>query len=262
MVEHSEREFPDRDGFKAGDLVVITGAAHGIGRGEAHQLARNGARLALWDIDDDGLAETAEITRGLRAEVFHTHGDMEDAASIAKAIKATVDAMGAPYRLVNNVGIHPRAPFLEMPLELWDKVIRINLTGTFLASQGLARHMLEAGRGAIVNTASGQALQGAFKGAHYAASKGAVINLTKTMALKLAPHNIRVNCVIAGVSMTPQPLEDTTMDELVARVERNPKGRICQPDDIAAVVSFLLSSDAGYMTGQSVACNGDVIMVQ
>lgn len=261
MVEHPEGEIPDRDGFRPGDMVVITGAAHGIGRGEALRLARDGARLALWDIDEAGLGECAGLCRDLGAEVFHTTGDVGEADSIAAAIDATVATLGAPYGLINNAGIHPRAAFMEMPLDLWDKVIRVNLTGSFLCAQGLARHMIEAGRGAIVNTASGRALQGAVRGAHYAASKGAIVNLTKTMALELAPHNIRVNCVIPGVSMTAQPLEDTTMNELVARGERNPMGRIGQPDDIAAVVSFLLSTDAGYMTGQSVACNGGVIMI-
>ena len=251
----------ERDGLKAGDVAVVTGGGLGIGRGVALRLAGDGARVAVWDIADDDGAETIRLLEEAGAEAFYHHADVGDEAEVAAATEATVAALGAPYALVNNAGIHPRAKLLEMELALWERVIRTNLTGHFLCTKAIAPHMVKAGRGAIVNTASGRALHGAVRGAHYAASKGGVVNFTKTAALELAPHGIRVNCVIPGVSETAQPLEDTTLDELLARGKRIPLGRIGQPDDIAAVVSFLLSSDAGYMTGQSVPCNGGAIMI-
>jgi NAD(P)-dependent dehydrogenase (short-subunit alcohol dehydrogenase family) len=254
-------EIPERDGLKPGDVAIVTGAGLGIGRGVALRLARDGAKVAVWDVVDENGAETVRQLEEAGAQAFYHHADVGDEAEVVAATAATVEALGAPYALVNNAGIHPRAPLLEMELSLWEQVIRTNLTGHFLCTKTIAPHMVTAGRGAIVNTASGRALHGAVRGAHYAASKGGVVNFTKTSALELAGHGIRVNCVIPGVSETAQPLEDTTLEELLERGKRIPLGRIGQPDDIAAVVSFLLSSDAGYMTGQSVACNGGTIMV-
>jgi NAD(P)-dependent dehydrogenase (short-subunit alcohol dehydrogenase family) len=121
--------------------------------------------------------------------------------------------------------------------------------------------MVEAKRGAAVMIASGRALQGTPRGAHYAASKAGLVSFTKSLALELAPHGIRVNCVIPGVTETAQPLEDSTLEEVRARGSRIPLGRIGQPEDIAAGVAMLLSADAAYMTGQSIALNGGAIML-
>ncbi|MDT5048494.1 MAG: hypothetical protein QOG75_4382, partial [Mycobacterium sp.] len=143
----------------------------------------------------------------------------------------------------------------------WDQVLRVNLTGTFATARAVAARMKEAGRGAIVNTASGRALAGAANGAHYAASKGGIIALTKSLALDWAAYGIRVNCVIPGLTDTAQPRIEMGDNELHAAGARIPLGRIGQPEDIAAVVAFLLSDDARYMTGQSVAANGGAIMI-
>jgi NAD(P)-dependent dehydrogenase (short-subunit alcohol dehydrogenase family) len=121
--------------------------------------------------------------------------------------------------------------------------------------------MKDAGGGAIVNMASGRALAGAANGAHYSASKGGIIALTKSLALDWAPYNIRVNCVIPGVTDTAQPRGEMSDAELYAMGSRIPLGRIGQPEDTAAVVAFLLGKDSGYMTGQSVAVNGGAIMI-
>ena len=145
--------------------------------------------------------------------------------------------------------------------EEWDRIMQVNVKSMMLTSKYAIPHMVAAGGGAIVNISSIMGLVGNANTSAYTATKHGVVGLTKTAALELAGHGIRVNCVIPGVSETAQPLEDTTLDELLERGKRIPLGRIGQPDDIAAVVSFLLSSDAGYMTGQSVACNGGSIMV-
>lgn len=251
----------ERDGLKPGDVAVVTGGAMGLGRGVALRLAADGANVAVWDIEDGPGEETASMCRdaGVQASYFHVDVASED--DIESATAAVAEKMGAPYALANNAGIHPRSSLLDMPLALWDHVIRVNLTGHFLCARAMARHMSGEGRGVIVNTGSGRAIEGAVNGAHYAASKGAVVNLTKTMALEWAGLGIRVNCIIPGVSETRQPLEATTREELIARGSHIPLGRIGQPDDIAAVVSFLMGPDSGYMTGQAVACNGGSVMI-
>jgi NAD(P)-dependent dehydrogenase (short-subunit alcohol dehydrogenase family) len=130
-----------------------------------------------------------------------------------------------------------------------------------VTARAVAKLMIEGGGGAIVNTASGRALQGAANGAHYSASKGGIIALTKSLALDWAPHGIRVNCVIPGLSDTAQPRVEMRDNELYAAGARIPLGRIGKPEDTANMVAFLLSDDAAYMTGQSVAVNGGAIMV-
>jgi NAD(P)-dependent dehydrogenase (short-subunit alcohol dehydrogenase family) len=148
-----------------------------------------------------------------------------------------------------------------MELAEWERVLRVNLTGTFLCARAAAQRMKEAGRGVIVNTASGRGLAGAAKGAHYAASKAGIIALTKSLALDWAPYGIRVNCVIPGLADTAQPRGELSDEELYAMGSRIPLGRIAEPADIAGVVAFLLGEDAAYMTGQSVAVNGGAIMI-
>ena len=155
----------------------------------------------------------------------------------------------------------PRSRVLDMKLSEWESVLRVNLTGTFLCARAAARAMVKAGGGAIVTMASGRALAGAANGAHYSATKGGIIALTKSLALDLAKDNIRVNCVIPGIADTAQPRGEMTDEQLYAVGAHIPLGRIGKPEDIAGVVAFLLSNDAAYMTGQSVAVNGGAIMI-
>ena len=167
---------------------------------------------------------------------------------------------GGPDGLVNNAGIFPRARAVVLLLAVWEEVLRVNLTGTFVTARAVAARMKDQGGGAIVNTASGRALAGAANGAHYSATKGGIIALTKSLALDWAAYGIRVNCIIPGLPDTAQPRVEMGDNELYAAGARIPMGRIGRPEDIAAVVAFLLSDDAGYMTGQSVAANGGAIM--
>jgi NAD(P)-dependent dehydrogenase (short-subunit alcohol dehydrogenase family) len=241
--------------------VIVTGAAQGIGRAVALHLASPGVELAVWDVKRDGVEETAKLCheRGAAARAFTV--DVGDADAIEAAVSAFERAWGRPDGLVNNAGIFPRARALDMKLAEWEEVLRVNLTGTFVTARAVAARMKDLGRGAIVNTASGRALAGAANGAHYAASKGGIIALTKSLALDWAAYGIRVNCVIPGLTDTAQPRVEMGDNELYAAGARIPMGRIGRPQDIAAVVAFLLSDDSGYMTGQSVAANGGAIMI-
>ena len=241
--------------------VIVTGAAQGIGRAVALHVASPGVHLAVWDVKRDGVEETAKLCHEKGAVARAWAVDVGDADAIEAAVVAFERAWGKPDGLVNNAGIFPRARALDMKLAEWEEVLRVNLTGTFVTARAVAARMKDLGRGAIVNTASGRALAGAANGAHYAASKGGIIALTKSLALDWAAYGIRVNCVIPGLTDTAQPRVEMGDNELYAAGARIPMGRIGRPQDIAAVVAFLLSDDAGYMTGQSVAANGGAIMV-
>ena len=241
--------------------VIVTGAAQGIGRAVALHLASPGVQLAVWDVKRDGVEETAKLCHEKGAVARAWTVDVGDADAIEAAVSAFERAWGKPDGLVNNAGIFPRARALDMKLAQWEEVLRVNLTGTFVTARAVAARMKDLGRGAIVNTASGRALAGAANGAHYAASKGGIIALTKSLALDWAAYGIRVNCVIPGLTDTAQPRVEMGDNELYAAGARIPMGRIGRPEDIAAVVAFLLSDDSGYITGQSVAANGGAIMV-
>ena len=241
--------------------VIVTGAAQGIGRAVALKVAVPGAHIAVWDVLSEGAEDTAAqcCAQGAVARAWAV--DVGEASQIAAAVAGFVREWGAPDGLVNNAGIFPRARALDMQLAEWERVLRVNLTGTFVCAQAVAAHMKTAGRGTIVNTASGRALAGAANGAHYSATKGGIMALTKSLALDWAEYGIRVNCVIPGITDTAQPRVEMGDNQLYAAGERIPLKRIGQPQDIAAVVAFLLSDDAAYMTGQSVAVNGGAIMV-
>jgi NAD(P)-dependent dehydrogenase (short-subunit alcohol dehydrogenase family) len=241
--------------------VIVTGAAQGIGRAVALRLAAPGMHVAAWDVQADGAEETAKLCRDRGAVSRAWSVDVGDTDQIEAAVAAFEREWGSPDGLVNNAGIFPRARALDMKLSEWERVLRVNLTGTFACARAVAGRMKEVGRGAIVNTASGRALAGAANGAHYSASKGGIIALTKSLAHDWAGYGIRVNCVIPGITDTAQPRVEMGDNELYAMGARIPLGRIGQPQDIAAVVAFLLSDDAAYMTGQSIAVNGGAIMI-
>jgi NAD(P)-dependent dehydrogenase (short-subunit alcohol dehydrogenase family) len=247
--------------MKLPEKVIVTGAAQGIGRAVALRLAARGVHIAVWDVKAEGVQETAKLCRDNGAAASAHIVDVADADQIENAVAAFDKTWGKPDGLVNNAGIFPRARALDMQLSEWEQVLRVNLTGTFVTARAVAARMKELGRGAIVNTASGRALAGAANGAHYSATKGGILALTKSLALDWAGYGIRVNCVIPGLSDTAQPRVEMGDNELYAAGAKIPLGRIGQPQDIAAVVAFLLSDDAAYMTGQSVAVIGGAIMV-
>ena len=241
--------------------IIVTGAAQGIGRAIALRLAKAGGVIAVWDTQKAGVEETAEECRKAGASVRAWQVDVGLPQQIEAAMSDFEREWGAPTGLVNNAGIFPRSPAIDMDLDEWDHVLNVNLRGTFVCSRTAARLMKPQSRGAIVNMASGRALAGAPLGAHYSASKGGIIALTKSLALAFAPFGIRVNCMIPGLTDTAQPRVEMSDEQIEAAAAAIPLGRVGQPEDIAAGVAFLLGDDASYMTGQSIAVNGGAIMI-
>jgi NAD(P)-dependent dehydrogenase (short-subunit alcohol dehydrogenase family) len=169
-----------------------------------------------------------------------------------------------PYCIVNNASIYPRASVIEMPPAVWERTLQVNITAPFLILRAFGPHMIAQRRGVVINIASGRAVEGAANGAGYACSKAAILSLTKSLALEWAKHNIRVNAIIPGVSLTAQPLggEGVTPEQLIERGRKTiPLGRIGYPEDMAGLAAFLASPDAAYMTGQGVAMNGGRVLV-
>ena len=241
-------------------VAVVTGGSKGIGRAIVLALARRNYDVAIFDPLEAG-REVADEVRELGGQALYVSLDVSDEVAVKEAAQAVADQLGVCQLLVNNAGIFPRASAIDMPFSLWQRVLNVNLGGAFLCSQAFAPGMMEAGAGVIINIASGRGIQGAAKGgAHYAASKGGLIALTRSLAQEWAPH-IRVNTLVPGVTHTDQPLQETTVDELYKRGSRIPLGRIGQPEDVANGVCLLASEDAAYITGQSLCVNGGAVML-
>ena len=239
-------------------VVVVTGAAQGIGAACAERFVRDGARVALWDVDDvRGEALVAALnTQSPRAEYIHC--DVSRPAEVAAALSRTLQSFGRIDALVNNAGIFKAANFLDIDEADWDAVIGVNLKGAFLVGQAVAREMAKTGGGAIVNMSSVNGVLAIPSIASYNVSKGGINQLTRVMALALADAGIRVNAVAPGTIATELARSAVLgSDEAKARIlSRTPMRRLGEPGEVADVVAFLISSAASYMTGEIVVVDG------
>lgn len=243
-----------------GKVAAVTGAGRGIGRAIALRLAEAGAAVAVADVDGDlALSVTGEI-RAAGGSAEAAPCDVSDESDVRSLMRACSDQMGGIDVLVNNAGIFPSCPVLEMETAAFDRVLSVNLRGVFLCTREAALAMVEQGRGgAIVNVTSIDALHPSMVGlAHYDASKHGVWGFTKNAALELAPHGIRVNALAPGGVLTEgvQEMGAGTAEAIEAFSERIPMGRMGDPDEIARAVLFLASPLSEYMTGSQVVVDG------
>jgi NAD(P)-dependent dehydrogenase (short-subunit alcohol dehydrogenase family) len=239
-------------------VVVVTGAARGIGAACARRLVADGAAVALWDVDDAaGRALAAELAAA-GARTHYCHCDVARKSEVDAALAATLAAFGRVDGLVNNAGIFRAAEFLELAEADWDAVIAVNLKGAFLVGQATARVMAAAGRGAIVNMSSVNGVLTIPTLASYNASKGAIDQLTRVMALSLAARGVRVNAVAPGTIATELSRAAVlTSDEARVRIlSRTPMQRLGEPAEVADVCAYLLSDAASYVTGEIVVVDG------
>lgn len=244
------------DGARA---ALVTGGAQGIGKGIALRLLREGWHVALADADAEAGAE-AEAELGAHGEVRFVRADVADEGSVRAAISATVDAFGRLDALVNNAALADpvSGPVEELALSEWNRRLGANLTGAFLCAKHAVPHLRAGGRGAIVNIASTRALQSEPHTEAYAASKGGLLALTHALAVSLGPH-VRVNAVCPGwiaVSDWQKKSERAAPELRPVDHAQHPAGRVGRPADIAALVAFLLSEDAAFITGEHVVADG------
>jgi NAD(P)-dependent dehydrogenase (short-subunit alcohol dehydrogenase family) len=243
-----------------GKVALVTGAARGIGLAIARRYVAEGAKVVIADINEQ--AGAAEAARLGKANCLFVKTDVGDANDAANAVKATCAAFGGLDILVNNAGTIHGADFLDITEADFDRVLRVNLKGAFLVGQAAARQMVaqvKAGKagGAIINMSSVNAVVAIPNQVPYCVSKGGLDQLTKVMALALAPHGIRVNAIGPGSIMT-EILKAVATDKEAKRrlLARTPLGRIGEPDEVASVALFLASAEASYITGQTIYPDG------
>ncbi len=237
-----------------GRTAVVTGAGSGIGRAIAIRLAEDTAKIAIWDINGEGAAETVRMIEAAGGTAIAITVDCSDKAAIKAAADETRSKLGPVAILVNNAGIAPFTPFLETDDALFDKVIAINLRGPWLVTKECFPDMLGAGWGRVINITSSSVQSGSFGQGHYVSSKGGLVGMTKALALEFAASGVTVNMIPPGFIDTPMlrgaPVD---VDTFAATL---PMKRVGKPEDIAAAAAYLASEEASYITGQTISTNG------
>ncbi len=241
-------------------VVLVTGAASGIGRATAERLASEGTSLALSDVNADGLEETATACRAEGVDVLAQVGNVGDEASVADIVRSCVDHFGRLDVLVNVAGILQFKDLRETTLDDWNRIISVNLTGTFLMCREAMPHLLNSG-GNIVNTASTAALAGHPWTVSYSASKGGVFALTQTIAVEFGKQGVRCNSVAPGSVLTPIQqafdLPEGADPKLVYRIMALDKQR--GPETVASSIAFLASDDAAHVNGTCLKVDGGTL---
>jgi len=244
----------------AGRTAVVTGGASGIGLAIARRLASDGAAVAIFDRNREAAAEAAQKIEAAGGRAIGVAVDVSDRSQVDAGVADVHARLGQVTILVNNAGLDGFDAFLSISAETWNRIIAVNLTGTFHCCQAIVPDMIDEGWGRIVNISSSSAQGGQPLMTHYVASKAGVIGLTKALALELGPKGITVNTIPPGFIDTPMLRKSEAKGRLGKGVEhhaqRTPVRRAGRPEDIAAMCAFLVGDEASYVTGQVMGVNG------
>ncbi len=252
-------------GRLAGKVAIVTGGGHGIGKAYTLGLAREGAKVVIAEIDAVAAEAAAVDLRRQGFEAIAVRTDVADRASVEAMAARSIEAFGQIDVLVNNAAIFAtvpmsRSPFDEIEIEEWDRMMAVNLRGTWLASRAVVPHMRARGCGKIINISSGTALKGSASRIHYVTSKAGVLGFTRTLARELGQHGICVNCIAPGST-----LSEENPDEGVVRMRSAAAGerairRVQKPEDIVGAVVFFASPESDFITGQTLVVDGGACM--
>lgn len=239
--------------------AIVTGSSRGIGRATAIRLAQDGFKITVnYSQDEEGGEETVKTIENHGGEAIAVKADVSEGEEVEKLVEQTVEEYGDLGVLVNNAGFSHHATLDELTKEDWQKSIDVHLTGSFNCAKSATPEMKKLGWGRIINISSLRAMTGSGHGSHYASSKAGILGLTKSLALELAPE-ITVNAISPGYTRTPMNKEsfEEKEDQIAAKI---PMDRVAESPEIASVVSFLASSDASYVTGETINANGGIYM--
>lgn len=239
--------------------AIVTGSSRGIGRATAIRLAQDGFKITVnYSQDEKGGEETVRMIEDHGGEAIAVQADVSDQEAVERMVEKTLEEHGDLGVLVNNAGFSHHATLDELTDENWQKSLDVHLTGPFYCSQAAAPAMQDLGWGRIINISSLRAMTGSDHGSHYASSKAGVLGFTKSLALELAPE-ITVNAISPGYTRTPMNREafEEKEEQIASKI---PLDRVAESPEIAGVVSFLASSDASYITGETINANGGIYM--
>jgi 3-oxoacyl-[acyl-carrier protein] reductase len=248
-----------------GRAAIVTGGGHGIGKAYAHRLAEEGAKIVIAEIDGPAAERLAADLQHAGFEALALRTDVADGASVEEMARRTLERFGRIDILVNNAAVFAtvpmsRAPFDQIDPAEWDRMMAVNLRGTWLASRAVIPHMRKQGYGKIINISSGTALKGSASRIHYVTSKAGILGFTKSLAQEVGRDNICVNCVAPGSTLSEENPDDALVRYRQAAASSRALQRMQTPEDLVGAVAFFASSDSDFITGQTLLVDGGACM--